>query len=606
MARIPRHQIDEIRERVDIVEVIGRHVRLTRKGSTHLGLCPFHQEKTPSFNVVATKGIYHCFGCGVGGDVFKFLMQIEGLSFIEAVKELAGVAGVELEERDISPAELQSIRKRATLFDVLNDAAGFYESVLWTRPEGRTAREYLQERKISKDMAKKARMGLAMPGWTALIDNLHQAGYSPQLIAEAGLARKRNQGDGHYDTFRDRLMIPIRDERSRIIAFGGRIMAGDGPKYINSPETRFYQKSHTLYGFDLARAAIQKRDRVFVVEGYFDVLSMQQAGFLETVATCGTALTQEHLKRIRRMTRNVILLMDSDEAGSRAAERSLGLFLEAGLQPWRLELPGAKDPDEFIRESGADAIEKALKLRVPLVEWVVQRKVEASGYSAAGKEALVDELLPILAKLPGGLVSRVAARTGIPEPILHQKIRSAQSTRRPESRKEPELSPPTKLWKPTRDIVHLLWLLVHRYDQVVDLMSYLTPEGLDGNDALRAVVARIVTGEPVAAILNGDVDLGMRKTLLAVVAREQLYTPEEAAIGMCQIFERLREPVRLGRLSVLQRLLEESIREDAPEKQREILEEQKSLLKVKSEIKRSLISGDTQNYCRLAQQESDL
>ena len=334
MARIPRHQIDAIRERVDIVEAISRHVRLNRKGNTYLGLCPFHQEKTPSFNVVPSKGIYHCFGCGVGGDVFKFLMQMEGLSFVEAVKELAGPAGVTIEERELTPAEIQSQKKRATLFDVLEASAQFFESNLWTRPEGRGAREYLDERGLEKQMAQAARVGFAMDNWTALVDHLHEQGFSPELVAEAGLARKRNQGDGHYDAFRSRLIIPIRDERSRVIAFGGRILGGEGPKYINSPETRFYQKSHTLYGFDVARQAIQQRDRVFVVEGYFDVLSLQQAGYRETVATCGTALTIEHLQRIRRMTRNVFLLMDSDEAGARASERSLGLFLDAGLQPW--------------------------------------------------------------------------------------------------------------------------------------------------------------------------------------------------------------------------------------------------------------------------------
>ena len=202
MARIPRHQIDEIRERVDIVETVSRHVRLTRKGNTHVGLCPFHQEKTPSFNVIATKGIYHCFGCGAGGDVFKFLMQMEGLSFVEAVKELAGPAGVTIEERELTTAELQRMKKRATLYDILEASSLFFESNLWTTGGGRAAREYLLQRGFNKEISQMCRIGFATDGWTHLVDHLHTQGFSAELAAEAGLARKRNQGDGHYDTFR--------------------------------------------------------------------------------------------------------------------------------------------------------------------------------------------------------------------------------------------------------------------------------------------------------------------------------------------------------------------------------------------------------------------
>jgi DNA primase len=605
LARIPRHQIDAIRDRVDIAEVIGRHVRLTRKGGSYVGLCPFHQEKTPSFNVVTAKGIYHCFGCNAGGDVFRFMMQIEGLSFIEAVKELAERAGIIIEEQEISPTEMQAIQRRKTLYDLLEATTAFFESVLWTRQEGVQARSYLADRDLTKDQITVARLGFAPSGWTSLLDHLHAEGFHPELIAEAGLARPRKQGNGHYDTFRDRLMIPIRDDRNRVIAFGGRLLEGEGPKYINSPETKLYQKSHTLYGFNAARTSIQKLDRVIVVEGYFDVLSMHQGGFTETIATCGTALTKEHLNKIRRMTRNVILLLDSDEAGKRAAERSLGMLLEAGLLPWRLELPDAKDPDELIREFGPQSMESALGQRQPLVEWVVQRKVEKAGSSAAGKEGLIEEMLPILSELSGDLISRVAARAGIPEPVLHKRLGQYQhqGPRMAESSPPP---PTTSQWRPSRDIVHILWLLVHRYDQVGDLMSCADPAWFQGNEIIQQVLARLTTGEQVAGILQDATDPILRKTLSAIVAREHLYDPHESAAGICQIFERLRTPIRQARLAVLQGILEESIRLEDAEMQLNVLQERKKLLFYKKEIKTILLRGDVLRFRQLSAEESDL
>jgi len=603
LSRIPRHLIDQVRERTDIVEIVARHVRLSRKGSSQVGLCPFHQEKTPSFNVVASKGIYHCFGCNAHGDVFRFLMELEGLSFVEAVKELASAAGVVIEERELSPDEARQIRKRASLFDVLEAAAAFFENTLWTKPEGRIGRSYLKQRKITTDTARNARIGFAPGGWTALIDHLHHDGYPPELIFEAGLARKRAQSSGHYDTFRDRLIIPICDDRGRVVAFGGRILEGDGPKYINSPETSFYRKSSTLYALDVARTAIQRENTVILVEGYFDVLSMHQAGFKHTVATCGTALTPDHLIRIKRLTRNAILLLDADEAGQRAAERSMLGFLEAGIQPWRLEIIGAKDPDELIRDGGAEAMTRALDCKQPLVEWVVQKKIEALGGSIAGRDTLIEELMPVLVRLPGDLLSRVAARTAIPEAVLIKRVGGAY---RPSHPQPPPSAPSPSNWKPTRDVVHLLWLLVHRYDQIVDLMGDIHPSILQDHVPIQAVIARLVTGEGIAAIIQDNEDPAISRTLAAVVAKAALYAPNEAATGLCQVLERLRRPVRQARLNQLQGLLDRSIRTKDYELQRLVLTERKELTSIKKQIERCLLRGDIQEFRRLVQAEADL
>jgi DNA primase len=563
LSRIPRHIVDSVRERTDIVAVIGRHVRLQRKGQSYVGLCPFHQEKSGSFNVVPHKQMYYCFGCQAGGDVFRFLMQVEGLSFVEAVKELAGPAGIEVPEEELSAEEIRAIRQKATLYDVLEEAAGFYESVLWTRPEGAPGREYLKKRGLSDAMARKARVGFAPSGWTTLMEHLQRKGFDPKLALEVGLARPSKTETGSpYDTFRERVLFPIRDERNRVIAFGGRILQGDGPKYINTPETRLYQKSHVLYGLEMARQAISQKDRVLVVEGYFDVVSLHEAGFTEAVATCGTALTEHHLKKFRAFTQNVVVLLDSDEAGSRAAERILPMFLAAELQAWRLQLPGAKDPDELVRTEGPEAMERALSRKEPLVEWYIDRKLESRGSNAMGWQRTVQELLPLLHHLPDGVVSRIAARLGQPDEVLRQQVRAWRAPQ-PGEEDAPEPREPGRpvapAWRPTRETVHLLWLLVHRYEQVADVMNRLPPDVLD--PPVRDVFARLLSGEPVAGLVPDVPDPEVRRTLQAVVARATLYEKEQAALAACEIAAKLTAPWLESRLERAKRVQTETLRD---------------------------------------------
>ncbi|MEZ4238895.1 MAG: DNA primase [Myxococcota bacterium] len=571
MARIPRETVDAVRERTDIAEVIGRHVALARRGRNLVGLCPFHQEKTPSFNVIPDKGIYHCFGCQAGGDVFRFLMTLEGLSFVEAVKELAAPVGITIEERELTVAERKALRQRATAFEVLDAAAGFFEAQLWTSAEGAPAREYLEGRGMTPEQARSARLGWAPSGWSRLIDHLHRQGFDPEVLAEAGVARPRREGGGYYDTLRERVIVPIRDERGRVIAFGGRLLQGEGPKYLNTPETRIYEKSKVLYGLDVARHPIQQRGRVLVVEGYFDVLSLQQAGYGEAVATCGTALTEAHLDRIRRLTRDVVLVMDADEAGLRAAERTLPLFVEAGIQPWRLDLPGGKDPDECLRaEGGAEAFATALERRQPLFEWVVGRKLDAYGDTTMSRERVLDELVPLLAMLEsqgrgavavtdGRLTRLVANRLALPDDAVVKRVRQLVATgRRPEAEAEPA---PEVAWQPSRDAVHLLWLVVHRYDQVADLVARLDPSVLgwvagedaseDAQQAVRAALARLVSGEPVATVIEDGADPTMQRVLRAIVARDKLYDEAEAATALAHIVDRMARPRWSARLNQL-------------------------------------------------------
>ncbi len=590
MARIPREIVDAVRERTDIAEVVGRHVTLSRRGRNLVGLCPFHQEKTPSFNVIPDKGIFHCFGCQTGGDAFKFLMLLEGLSFVEAVKELAGPAGVTIEERELTPAERKALRQRATLFDVLEAAGRFYDGCLWTRDEGAPARAYLERRHLGIELARKAGLGWAPGGWTRLVDHLHRDGFSPDQLIEAGVAR-RNDSGRFYDTLRERVVIPIRDERGRTIAFGGRLLEGDGPKYLNTPETRLYQKSKVLYGLDLARGAIQQRGRVLVVEGYFDVLSLHQAGFGETVATCGTALTPDHLERIRRMARDVLLLMDADEAGLRAAERTLPLFVSAGIQPWRVSLPGAKDPDELVRESGPEALEAALEALEPRFEWVVQRKLDAYGTSTMSAERVLEEVLPLLAALPDAeLPSLVANRLKIHDESVRERVRLARS--RPAEEPGPPPPPEPEGWRPHRDVSHLLWLLVHRYDQVADVIGRADPELLAGHPPVRPVVARLLSGEPVAAILPELADEGVRRRLSAVVARSRLYEAEDAGQAAIDILVRLARPLRMAKLAAVTRDIERLASGGDPGEMRQRVAQKQAMVKAQRDLEAALRQGD--------------
>ncbi len=539
MGRIPREVVDAVRDRTDLVEVVQRHVALKQRGNSFIGLCPFHQEKTPSFHVIPSKGIFHCFGCQTGGDCFKFLMTIEGLSFVEAIKELAAAAGVEVEEQELSDAQRRALKQRATLFDVLEAATAFFESMLWTQPEGADARAYLSRRGLTDETVRAARLGYAPGGWTRLVDHLHKQGYAPQLVSDAGLARSRKSGDGVYDTLRERITIPIRDERSRVIAFGGRLLEGDGPKYLNTPETRLYQKSRVLYGLDQARAGIGRKKRCLVVEGYFDVISLVQAGFPEAVATCGTSLTTDHLERIRRLTRDVVLLMDSDQAGTEAAARTLPLFVDAGIQAWRVEVPGAKDPDELVREEGPEALEAAIEAKEPLFEWVVSRKLASLGASAMSRERVMEEVVPMLRAMADPmLISRVARRLGVHEATLLDHLRQAP---RPKAAPQPAQGPPA--WKPHVDVVHLLWLLVHRRDQVADLFGAAAPELLAGHAVVRPTLARLHSGEPVASVIEDVGDEGVQRTLRAVVARDHLYTEEQAPEALVSILARLVRPL---------------------------------------------------------------
>jgi DNA primase len=391
VGRIPDDVIDTVRERIDLVELVGRYVALKRSGRTWKGLCPFHSEKTPSFQVNPDRGIYHCFGCDESGNAFAFLMRQEGLTFPEAVRALAAECGVPVPETGGAPAGISE-----QLLAALGVAQRVYCAAL-ASPAGGEAREYLARRGLDDATLERFGVGFAPDRWDAVVGAL-AAERIPAAVGErAGLLRARESG-GHYDLLRNRITFPIRDARGRIIAFGGRALGvGQEPKYLNSPETPVFRKREAFYGLPEALGPMAKSERAVVVEGYFDLIALHRAGVGESLATCGTALGEEHAQQLRRRTRQVTLLFDGDEAGQRAMLRALAVLLPADLRVRAVALPGGLDPDDFLAKEGRDALRALVNGARPALETAIRRAVGAGCSTPWEKTDAVAEVAPLLA-----------------------------------------------------------------------------------------------------------------------------------------------------------------------------------------------------------------
>ena len=380
--------------RNDITEVIGQYVQLRHRGRTYTGLCPFHNEKTPSFTVYPDTQSFYCFGCGAAGDVINFVRKISNLGYVEAVKQLAGRAGMPMPEEDD-----QESRSRSRLLEINRNAARyFYDQLNAPTPEAAMARRYWREKRGLSDAAiRRFGLGYAPEDFVGLLHYLRHRGFTEPELESSGLVKRSAKGN-LYDIFRHRVMVPIIDVRGNIIAFGGRVMDDSKPKYINSPETMVYHKSRTLFALNVAKKSTSKR--YILCEGYMDVISMHEAGFDTAVCACGTALTPEQVKLLTEYADEVVLSYDSDEAGQKATERSLALFSGTNLQVRVLNIPGAKDPDEFIRTYGRDRFEAVLEGKARGFQQIVQ----AAGSSEAASNLLVTEQLTKIVELQSGAI----------------------------------------------------------------------------------------------------------------------------------------------------------------------------------------------------------
>ncbi|MDQ7819645.1 MAG: DNA primase [Armatimonadota bacterium] len=416
---------DEIRRRVDLVELASAHVSLKKAGRHYKGLCPFHQEKTPSFHVDRERGLWHCFGCSRGGDIFDFVMEIGHLSFAEAVETLARRAGVRLER---TPEERRQATERDRLFRALEAAAGFFTEQLRHPERGRAAREYLGRRGVDDATADRFRLGYAPPEWDGLLRALGARGYDAALLAAGGLVVPRERGDGYFDMFRHRLMFPILDLQDRPVAFGGRALDDAQPKYLNSRETAVFSKGRTVYALNWAREDIRRKDEVLVVEGNMDVLTCHQFGFRHAVATLGTALTADQVAVLRRFASRAVLVYDADAAGRAAMERAHSVFEEADM-PVRVVVLPSGDPDEFLRTAGPEKFAALLETAVPIFDYqVAQAASRHDLQTIEGRVRLVDDLLPSLAAVRHPIrqaeyIRSLAQRFGLAEDAIRQRLK---------------------------------------------------------------------------------------------------------------------------------------------------------------------------------------
>jgi len=440
--RIPEHKIEEVRERADIVAVVSRYVDLKKSGRSFKGRCPFHEEKTASFHVTPDLQRFHCFGCQVGGDAIAFLQRYLGKSFVDAVRDLAREVGVELEF-----AQDPTFRERAQLKEATDLAAEHFRSMLWNEERGQRARRYLRERGVPDDAAKAFGLGWASASWSDLSDRLLKAGMLEWGV-KAGLVQKRPTAEGYYDLFRGRLIIPIRSPEGRTIAFGGRLIDGsDGPKYLNSRESSLYRKSDTLYGLDQAREEIRRRRSALLVEGYFDCIGLHIAGIENAVALCSTALTSGHLAALSRAeAKELVLLLDGDEAGRSAVERLAGSLLAAGASAKVALLPQGEDPDSFARKQGGEEVRALLSKAPPLSEHLLHSILpEGSGASFEEKMRALERIKPIAAQLPVGLtrsafLAALSSHCGLPAAELEVELKGKSRALRPAPKPSPARS----------------------------------------------------------------------------------------------------------------------------------------------------------------------
>ncbi len=427
---IPDTVLQQIQDRLDIVEIISASVPLKRSGRSFKAPCPFHPEKTPSFYVTPDKQIFHCFGCGVGGNVFSFIMKLEKRDFLEVVKELAERVGVEL-PNDFAPKDREREERLAVASRVNSQAMNFYHDFLLKSPEAQKARVYLRGRGLNEETLDRFKIGLSPDSWDALLQQLRGQA-AEKTLERIGLVLERKEKNGYYDRFRNRIIFPILDMKGICVAFGGRVMDDSLPKYMNSPESEFYSKGQHLYGLFWAKPAIREKDALIVVEGYMDFAMLFQAGIQNVVASLGTALTRDQVRLIKRHTHNVTMLYDADKAGETATMRGLELFLEEGLEVKIVRLPQGHDPDSFVHKEGTERFHEELSQAKNLFDYkLTLLRAQENAQTVEGRVKIANEMVILLAKVQNEIlraawIRELSQGLGLPEEALTSQMKKPQ------------------------------------------------------------------------------------------------------------------------------------------------------------------------------------
>lgn len=562
--RIPDVVLDEIRDRTDLVGFIGEYVPLKKSGRNFKGLCPFHAEKTPSFNVSPDRNIFRCFGCGAGGNVFTFLMHIDGMSFIEAVRQLARRAGVELPAP--SAEEAADARRREGLLQVTRRAASLYHRYLLEAPEAEGARRYVADRGLDAAAVETFELGFAPAGWDFLVTKAQASGVSAQDLETVGLVVRSERSGSYYDRFRARLIFPIKDHRGEVVGFGGRVLDPEAAeaKYINTPETVLYQKGRLLYGMDKARQEAQEADELLVTEGYFDVITAHQEGLANIVATLGTALTEQHARLVGRYAYRVTLVFDADQAGVAAARRGADHLVAEGLQVKVMTMPAGEDPDSFIRKEGLENFTVARQEAKPLIDFLLEELLRAGdAASPAGKGRVASELMPLVGRIPNLVerdeaVRRMAAALGVREEAFRDEFRRLRTEARRPPAPKPAVEPAGReaAWPEEELLVRILL----QEPAAVEAASELAPDALkDG--PLRAICKALVEvaedGEvDLARLIDNlaDADLAARAVQLA----ETPHGLDDFRVGLRDSLSAIEERSLRARVRKLEQALKEA------------------------------------------------
>ncbi len=559
--------VQELKSRIDIVQVIGERVRLKKAGpNAYKGLCPFHTEKSPSFNVRADRQFYYCFGCQAKGDVLKFVEEIEGIPFYEALKSLAERHGIPMPKRNQYVDDVSRLREAA--FQMHEIAAESFRANL-RAAAGETARGYLARRGVTPETSEHFGLGYSDRGGRTLLRLLEQRGFSGAQAADAGLARKRDDGS-FYDYFRGRLMFPIHNELGKVIAFGGRGLSDeDVPKYLNSPETAIYKKSSVLFNLNRAKEAVRKDDRAILVEGYMDVIGVTASGFRGVVASCGTALTSDQVRAIKRHTDRISVNFDPDAAGAKAAERSIELLLEEGLQVRIVELDGGLDPDEYCKERGAAAYQERLTAAKGYFHWLADRARSQNDLrTTEGRLAVLKFLRPAVLRIPDKLermqvATEVAEYVGVDSGMVLDAFKKSVTERDD----RPMQKPAESLRADEKGLLNVLFSDVEGREELVDeLKSLEIVERLTMGKIFKAILTMRAAGVPITFEgVNGRLEDSDQNLLASSVARARGLRSDgdghdvSLEFGM-QCIDRLRRSDHENRRRDLKRQIKEAER----------------------------------------------
>jgi DNA primase len=562
--------LDEVRNSVNIVSLITEYVALKKRGRNHVARCPFHTEKTPSFNVSEDKQIFHCFGCGIGGDVFKFVTLIEQISFPEAVRFVAERHGIPLPQPSVrEPSGAAAGGSTESLRKAMEEACHFFHQTLLETEEGRSPLAYLLGRGVTRESIDRFYLGYAPASGVELLQKLQKKGFPINALEECGLIKRAEDGSRHYDAFRGRVMFPITDIRGRVIAFGGRALGDRQPKYLNSPETRLYNKSWNLFGLSHARGGIQKLDYAILVEGYMDFLIPFQHGIGNIVASLGTSLTPQQVKLLGRYTREVVVSYDPDSAGLAATQRSLDLFLEEDFRVRVFRLPAGQDPDAFVRSAGAGEYLKRLQQSTSYLDFVLETAVQSQGNlgDPKSKVQVLNAVLPYLAKVPNAVersdyVFRFARKLRIEDQQLLAEVKRAAQQKKTRLREAPLASMGAMKLAEKR----LLQLLLNRSTLQLHILSRCSKEDFAGLAAERIFVALLdEAGRGVSCTfdsLHGRFAGEAEQVMLAQLQMEEV--PEDLSQETSESFLNALRAIRLAskRQEILSRITAAAERKD--------------------------------------------